>query len=387
LTFFCKFMTLMKRRDLLGGVAGGAISAAVPSAIATTLASSALAPSASATIDGDAATLPEIEWRMATSWPPAIDTLYGTAQEIADRVSALTRGRFTIQVSAAGELVPGLQVLDAVQAGTAQCGHSAAYYYIGKSKALAFGTAVPFGLTARQQAAWFYQGGGIDAMNQVYSTFNTIAFPAGNTGVQMGGWFKQEVNTLADLQGLKMRTAGLGGEVFARLGVNVQALPAGEILLALELGTIDAAEWVGPYDDEKLGLQDTAPYYYYPSWWEPGASLDLMINLDAWNALPEQYQYAVIEATAAANSSCMAKYDARNPPALTRLIGGGTELRRFSDDIMQAAKQASEDLLEEFASSDETFRDIYLPWKAFRADIQQWHSTSELGLMSFDAEA
>ncbi|MEB3212107.1 MAG: TRAP transporter substrate-binding protein [Leptolyngbyaceae bacterium] len=376
-------MTLMKRRDVLSGVASGAI--------ATTLTSAMTAPTATATANGntneDTAAEPDIEWRMATSWPPAIDTLYSTAEEIADRVSAMTQGRFKIQVSAAGELVPGLQVLDAVQEGTAQCGHSAAYYYIGKSKALAFSTAMPFGLTARQQNAWFYQGGGIDAMNQVYKTFNTIAFPAGNTGVQMGGWFKREVNTLADLQGLKMRTAGLGGEVFSRMGVNVQALPAGEILLALELGTIDAAEWVGPYDDEKLGLQETAPYYYYPSWWEPGASLDLMINIDAWNELPERYQRVLVEAAAAASTTCMAKYDARNPLALARLVKGGTGLRRFSDEILQAAKQESEALLEEFASSDAVFREVYTPWKAFRAEVQQWHGLSELGLVSFAAQS
>lgn len=364
------------RRTVLSGATAGAIA---------TAASSWMQPAQATTTDDSnpSADAPAITWRMATSWPPALDTLYGTAEEIAERVSAMTNGQFIIQVSAAGELVPGLQVLDAVQAGTAQCGHSASYYYVGKSKALAFGTALPFGLTARQQNAWFYQGGGIEAMNTIYAKFNMLAFPAGNTGVQMGGWFKQEVNSLADLQGLKMRTAGLGGEVFSRLGVNVQALPAGEILLALELGTIDAAEWVGPYDDEKLGLQDTAPYYYYPSWWEPGASLDLMINQEAWNELPVTYQQVLAEAAAAANMSCLAKYDARNPQALARLIEGGTELRRFNDEILQAALIESQSLFEEYASSDADFRRIYSSWKTFRAELQKWHGLGELDFLKF----
>ncbi len=369
-------LSRFNRRHLLTGATTGAI------ATAGWMASQPV----QATTSNEAAssdTAPEVTWRMATSWPPSIDTLYGTAEEIAERVSVITKGQFIIQVSAAGELVPGLQVLDAVQSGTAQCGHSAAYYYVGKSKALAFSTALPFGFTARQQNAWFYQGGGIEAMNKIYAKFNTLAFPAGNTGVQMGGWFKQEVNSLSDLQGLKMRTAGLGGEVFSRLGVNVQALPAGEILLALELGTIDAAEWVGPYDDEKLGLQDTAPYYYYPSWWEPGASLDLMINQDAWNALPLSYQQALVEAAAAANASCLAKYDARNPQALERLLEGGTELRRFSDDILQAATAASQTLFEEYANSDADFQEIYAGWKEFRNPIQKWHSLGELDFLRF----
>lgn len=366
----------MKRRNMLGSAVGGAIATTALTAASSTSPSSATdAPSQ--------AENPRVEWRMATSWPPSIDTLYGTAQDIGDRVSAMTKGQFTIEVSAAGELVPGLQVLDAVQAGTVQCGHSASYYYIGKSKALAFGTAVPFGLTARQQNAWFYQGGGIDAMNEIYAAFNTIAFPAGNTGVQMGGWFKREVNTLADLRGLKMRTAGLGGEVFSRLGVNVQSLPAGEILLALDLGTIDAAEWVGPYDDEKLGLQDTATYYYYPSWWEPGASLDLMINLNAWNQLPPYYQQVLRETAAAAHVSCMAKYDARNPQALARLLKGGTELRKFSDEILSAAQKESAALLENYAANDSQFSAIYTAWKTFRDDIQKWHGISELGFNAF----
>ena len=377
---------VMKRREMIGSAMGGAIATSLTAVTyvgSSRRASATTSDSPVAETEAPATESPAIEWRMATSWPPSLDTLFGTAHAIADHVKAATNGQFVITVTAAGELVPGLQVLDAVQAGTVQCGHSAAYYYIGKNRALAFGTAVPFGLTARQQNAWFYQGGGIEIMNSLYADFNTLAFPAGNTGVQMGGWFKREVPRLADLQGLKMRTAGLGGEVFSRLGVNVQALPAGEILLALDLGTIDAAEWVGPHDDEKLGLHETALYYYYPSWWEPGASLDLMINRDAWDALPSHYQQILAAAAAAANANCLAQYDAQNPQALARLIEGGTELRQFSAEILQAAKQEAEALFEDFAANDQTFRDVYDEWAIFRESVQQWHGLSELGFAQF----
>jgi TRAP-type mannitol/chloroaromatic compound transport system substrate-binding protein len=212
--------------------------------------------------------LPNINWQMVTSWPKSLDTIFGGAQKVCDRVSAMTGGKFTIEPYAAGEIVPGLEVLDAVQNGTVECGHTASYYYVGKNPALAFGTSLPFGLTAQQQNAWFYHGGGLEAMHKLYSDFNIINFPAGNTGAQMGGWFKKEVKSLSDLNGLKMRIPGLGGEVMSRLGVNVQVLPGGEIYLALDRGAIDAAEWVGPYDDEKLGLNEAAPFYYYPGWWE-----------------------------------------------------------------------------------------------------------------------
>ncbi len=234
--------------------------------------------------------LPPVQWRMATSWPQSLDTIYGGAQTVCDRVSTLTNGRFTIDPYAAGEIVPGLQVLDAVQEGTVEYGHSAAYYYVGKNPALAFGTTVPFGLSAQQQNAWYYHGGGLDVINKLYADFGVISFPAGNTGVQMGGWFKNQIQSTNDLKGLKMRIPGLGGEVMSQLGVNVQVLPGGEIFLALDRGAIDAAEFVGPHDDEKLGLHEAAKYYYYPGWWEPGATLDATVNLDAWNALPEEYQ-------------------------------------------------------------------------------------------------
>lgn len=320
---------------------------------------------------------------MATSWPVSLDTLHGAAIHVAEKVAALSDGQFEIEVFAGGELVPGLQVLDAVQSGTVQCGHSPTYYYVGKNSALAFGTAVPFGLNAQQQNAWLYHGGGIEAINAILQDFNTIAFPAGNTGTQMGGWFKREINTVADLQGLKMRIPGLGGQVLTRLGVNAQVLPGGEVFLALDRGAIDAAEWVGPYDDEKLGLQKAAPYYYAPGWWEPGATLDLMINLEEWNKLPPAYQEMLWIAAAEANQNCLSLYDAQNPAAFKRLIDSGTQVRTFSAEILEACQREAFALYEEMAQENPTFKQIFEQWQQFRQDIYQWHRVAELSFGSF----
>ncbi|EDZ92195.1 TRAP dicarboxylate transporter- DctP subunit [Limnospira maxima CS-328] len=362
----------MKRRNILGYAATGVATAAL----------AACSPqNTGPAVQSDS--LPRVRWKMATSWPTSLDTLYGAAELIAELVSKLTDGRFTIQTFAAGEIVPGLQVLDAIQQGTVECGHTASYYYIGKNPALTFGTCVPFGLNTQQQMAWLYHGGGIEAMNKLYADFNTIAFPAGNSGAQMGGWFKREVNNIADLNGLKMRIPGLGGEVLSRLGVNVQVLPGGEIFLALERGAIDAAEFVGPYDDEKLGLNNAARLYYYPGWWEPGSSFDLQINLTAWNRLPTEYQEILKTAASAANIQTLAKYDVQNPQALKRLIDGGTQLKAFSPEILQASLAATTDLLEDMAIRNSSFRDIYEPWKQFRDSIRQWHAVGEFAFSNF----
>ncbi|KKD35776.1 TRAP transporter substrate-binding protein [Limnoraphis robusta Tam1] len=362
----------MKRRILLSYAA---------TATATTAALAACSPTN--TTSTTAGALPNVRWKMATSWPTSLKTLYGAAQRVAQRVSEMTDGRFTIQVFAAGEIVPGLQVLDAVQQGTVECGHSASYYYIGKNPALAFGTAVPFGLNAQQQNAWLYHGGGLELIQKLYSDFNTIAFPSGNSGVQMGGWFKREVNKVSDLQGLKMRIPGLGGEVLSRLGVNVQVLPGGEIFLALERGAIDAAEWVGPFDDEKLGLNKAAKFYYYPGWWEPGSTFDLQINLTAWNKLPKEYQEIVKAASIQANMECLAIYDTENPIALKRMMEGGTQLKAFSSEIMTAAQQQAFAIYEENASKDATFKTVYEQWKKFRESIYPWSAVSELAYGNF----
>ncbi|MBH8563793.1 TRAP transporter substrate-binding protein [Nostoc sp. CENA67] len=361
----------MKRREVLN-------SAAIATATAATLASCSQTTKSPTVQTG----LPNIRWRMATSWPKSLGTFIG-AETVAKRVAEMTNGRFQITPFAAGELVPGLQVLDAVQAGTVECGHTSSYYYIGKSPALAFATAVPFGLNAQQQYAWLYQGGGLEAIHKIYTNFNVISFPAGSTGAQMGGWFKKEIQSLADLKGLKMRIPGLGGEVMSRLGVNVQVLPGGEVYLALDRGAIDAAEWVGPYDDEKLGLNKAAKFYYYPGWWEPGPTLDVLVNLNAWKRLPKEYQEILKTATVDANMNMLNEYDTLNGQALTRLLAGGTKLVPYSQDIMQAAQKISFELFEENASKDVAFKQVYEQWKAFRQQIFAWNRVNELSYANF----
>jgi TRAP-type mannitol/chloroaromatic compound transport system substrate-binding protein len=329
--------------------------------------------------------LPVLNWQMATSWPPALETIYGGAQVFAERVTALTSGKFTITPRAAGELAPGLEVLNVVEEGAVPIGHTASYYYIGKSPVTAFGTALPFGLTARQQNAWLYEGGGLQIMQDVYaSRFGVIQFPAGNTGVQMGGWFNKEINSLSDMPGLKMRIPGLGGQVMDKLGVTVQVLAGGEIFQALQTGAIDAAEWVGPYDDEKLGFQTVTKYYYYPGWWEPGPTLEVDINLEEWNKLPQEYQEAIKSAAFEANTIMMARYDAKNPAALAKLMNESeVELRPYPDDVMQAAEEASFELYDQFSTQDTDFGSVFKEWKAFRDSIQPWFGYAETSFLNF----
>ena len=327
--------------------------------------------------------LPNIRWRMVTSWPKSLDTIYGGAQTVCDRVAAMTQGRFTIEPFAAGEIVPGLEVLDAVQNGTVECGHTASYYYVGKNSALAFGTCVPFGLTAQQQNAWYYHGGGLELMHELYSDFNIINFPAGNSGAQMGGWFKKEIGSLQDLQGLKMRIPGLGGKIMSNLGVNVQVLPGGEIYLALERGALDAAEWVGPYDDLKLGLNKAASYYYYPGWWEPGATLEVQVNKSQWDRLPVEYQEIFKSAAIEANLNMLSKYDALNGEALQTIVDGGTNLVAYPPEIMQAAQQAATEYYEAEANNNPAFKKVYEQWNQFRSTVSGWNKINELSYLNF----
>ena len=327
---------------------------------------------------------PEIEWEMGTSWPLSLDTIYGGAVDFAERVSALSGGRFRITPRAGGELVPALEILQNVQQDAIPVGHTAAYYYVGLSPATAFSTALPFGLTYRQQNAWMYEGGGLELMQDFYADrFGVINFPAGNTGVQMGGWFNKEINSVADLQGLRMRIPGLGGRVMERLGVTVQVLPGGEIFQALQTGAIDATEWVGPYDDTTMGFHQVASYYYYPGWWEPGPELDVFIPLSRWNELPEEYQ-AIVEAAAyGANATMMARYDAKNPVALAEILQSDVELRPFPDDVMAAAEEAAFEFYEETAAENEDFNTIFQQWSAFREGITQWHGLAETAMVSW----
>jgi TRAP-type mannitol/chloroaromatic compound transport system substrate-binding protein len=370
----------MQRRSLVKFLSGGAVTttgvALVGGCQAQKTQSTANKP--------EIADLPTVQWQMATSWPPALDTIFGGAQVLAERVAALTGGKFTITPRAAGEIAPALEVLDVVSQGAVQCGHTAAYYYIGKSPALAFGTTVPFGLTAQQQNAWLYEGGGLKQLQEIYAKkFNVIQFPAGNTGTQMGGWFRREVSTLADLKGLKMRIPGLGGQVMAKLGVTVQTLGGGEIFQALQTGAIDATEWVGPYDDLKLGLNKIAKFYYYPGWWEPGATLEMQVNLNAWNKLPPQYQEVIKTAAYESNATMLARYDARNNEALQSLLSSGTQVRPYSEEILQAAEQAAFALYDDFAAKDADFKAVYEPWKQFRDRIYAWDKLNQGSFTNF----
>jgi len=324
-----------------------------------------------------AQSLPEVRWRCASSFPKSLDTIYGGGEVIAKRVAAITGGKFQIRVFGAGEIVPAFGTVDAVQQGTVECTHTAGYYFVGKNKAFAFDTTVPFGMNQRQQNAWIYWGGGLQLMREFFKDYNIISFPAGNTGTQMGGWFRKEVRTPADLKGLKMRIAGLGGEVMSRLGAVPQQIAGGDIYPALERGTIDAAEWVGPYDDEKLGFYKVAPYYYYPGWWEGGAMLHFFINQEKWNSLPKQYQAVIRNASALANTTMLARYDVQNPAALKRLVAAGAQLRPFSEPVLDACFKAANDVYAEQAAKNADFKVLYEHMKAFRADAYLWQQIAE----------
>jgi TRAP-type mannitol/chloroaromatic compound transport system substrate-binding protein len=326
---------------------------------------------------------PTVRWRLASSFPKSLDTIYGAAEVLAERVSALTGGKFQIRPYQAGEIVPGLQVMDAVQQGTVEAGHTASYYFVGKAQVLAYDCAVPFGLTARQQNAWMYYGGGLELFRSIFADFGIIQFPGGNTGAQMGGWFRKEIKELSDLKGLKMRIPGPGGQVMSRLGVVPQVLAGGDIYPALERGVVDAAEWVGPYDDEKLGFYKVAKYYYYPGWHEPGPQLSFYVNLKEWQKLPKEYQQAFEVAAAEANLAMLAKYDKVNPEALQRLLKNGVKLRKWSAEIMKAAQKAAFDWYEEEAAKDATYKKVYTAWKRFREEQYRWFAVAELGYEQF----
>jgi TRAP-type mannitol/chloroaromatic compound transport system substrate-binding protein len=330
-----------------------------------------------------AQSMPELKWRMTTSWPKSLDTLFGGAEMMAKAVSEATDGKFQIQVFAGGEIVPGLQVVDAVQNGTVECGHTASYYYFGKDPTFAFGTSVAFGPNQRLNQGWYLMGGGQDVLNEFYKKYNCYSLLAGNTGCQMGGWFRKEINTIDDLKGLKMRIGGFPGRVIQKLGAVPQQIAAGDIYPALEKGTIDAAEWVGPYDDEKLGFYKVAPHYYYPGWWEGGSMIMAMFNIDKWNTLPRNYQAILEQSAATANSWMMAKYDLVNPPALRRLLAGGAKLHAFSPAIMEACITAAHELHAEIAKDNASFKKVYDSMNAYMKPGYSWFQVAELNYDSF----
>ena len=327
--------------------------------------------------------LPTINWRLASSFPKSLDTIYGAAETFSKRVTSLTGGKFNIRVFAGGEIVPALQVVDAVQAGTVEMGHSASYYYFGKDPTFAFDCAVPFGLTSRQQTAWYDHGGGKELTREFFKDYGIVNFLGGNTGTQMGGWFRKEIKTVKDLDGVKMRIGGFAGRVMQRLGVVPQQIAGGDIYPALEKGTIDAAEWVGPYDDEKLGFFKVAPHYYAPGWWEAGPQLSFYVASKEWEKLPKEYQSALECATYEAHVGMQAEYDARNPAALARLLKGGVKLHTFSKEIMDACFQAANDVMEEESAKNAKFKKVYEPWKRFRQDQNTWASVAEAPMQNY----
>ena len=349
----------MDRRKFVAGASGMA------GILATTTAPSVHAQNAN------------IRWRLASSFPKSLDTLYGAAETFARKVGELSGGRFIISTHAAGELMPAFGVVDGVQQGAVECAHTAPYYFYGKDPTFAIDCAVPFGLNARQMTSWMYEGNGLKLMREFYNNYNIVNFPCGNTGVQMGGWYKKEIKTIADMKGLKMRISNLAGEVMTRMGVIPQSIPGGEIYQALEKGTIDAAEWVGPYDDLKLGFYKVAKNYYFPAWWEGGPQLSIYVNSKAYASLSAENK-AILECAAShAHVDMLAKYDARNPAALKELVANGVKLNRIPKAIMDEAFKHTEDVYADLNAKNPQWKKVFTDYNNFRKETNQWFRFAE----------
>ncbi len=348
----------MKRRDFLTGVGVAGAGAAV--------AASAVAQSA-----------PSVTWKLTSSFPTTLDTIWSGAQTFAETVREMTDGRFTIELYPAGEIVPPLEVLDAVKAGKADCAQTALFYHWGMQPALVFATGVPFGMNAREQNAFFRHGGGTDLVNELLVEHDLFALPAGNTGCQMGGWFRNELRSVNDLRGLKFRVSGLAGKMLTRLGVIPTGASRAQIVGAFESGALDAAGWVSPIDDEKLSLVRVAPWYYYPGWWQGSMAIHLTFNLAKWNALPKAYQTVVRAAAELANADVLARYDALNPQAVRRLVESGAKLRAFPQDVMEACWQAAVAEFREAGAADATFQRVHDAYMTFRNEQYVWWQVAE----------
>ena len=325
----------------------------------------------------------QLRWRLASSFPKSLDTIFGAAEVFAKKVGELSGGKFQISVHAGGELMPPFGVVDGVQNGTVEICHTAPYYFFGKDPTFALGCAIPFGLNSRQMSAWMFEGNGLKLMREFYKGYNIINFPGGNTGAQMGGWYRKEIKGLADIKGLKMRIGGFGGKVLERIGGVPQNIPGGEIYQALEKGTIDAAEWVGPYDDHKLGFNKVAPFYVYPGWWEGGPQLDFFINSKAYDGLSTEYKAAIECAASLAHIDMQAKYDARNPAALKQLVASGSKLVRFPKDVMEAAFKEANGLYSELSGTNPAWKKVYEDYNSFRRDQNLWFRFAEAGFDDF----
>ena len=324
-----------------------------------------------------------VRWRLASSFPKSLDTLFGGSELFAKKVKELSGGKFEISTHAAGELMPAFGVLDGVQNGTVECAHTAPYYFFGKDETFALDCAVPFGLNSRQMTAWMVHGNGMKLMREHYAKFNIVNFMLGNTGTQMGGWFRKEIKSSADLKGLKFRVGGFAGKVIERMGGVPQNIPGGEIYTALEKGTIDAAEWVGPYDDLKLGFYKVAKNYHYPGWWEGGPQLDLFVNTKAYDTLTPEYKAIIENAAAYAHTDMQAKYDARNPAALKQLVGSGAKLVAFPKDVMEQSYKTSMEIYAELSAKNPNWKKVYEDYAKFRADANVWFRFTEARFDSF----
>ncbi|OGB08938.1 MAG: ABC transporter substrate-binding protein [Burkholderiales bacterium RIFCSPHIGHO2_12_FULL_61_11] len=324
-----------------------------------------------------------IRWRMASSFPKSLDTIFGAADSFAKKVGEMSGGKFSITVHAAGELMPAFGVVDGVQSAAVEMCHTAPYYFFGKDETFALGCAIPFGLNSRQMTAWMYEGNGLKLMREFYAKYNIVNFPAGNTGAQMGGWYRKQIKSVADMKGLKMRIGGFGGKVLERMGSVPQNIPGGEIYQSLEKGTIDAVEWVGPYDDQKLGFNKVAPFYYYPGWWEGGPQLDFFINDKAYAGLSAENKAMIEVAASHAHVEMQAKYDAKNPNALKQLVGSGTKVLPFPNDVLNLAFKESMALYSDISAKNPNWKKVYDDYSAFRKDQNLWFRFTEARFDSF----
>lgn len=321
---------------------------------------------------------PSIEWKLVTTWPKNFPGLSSHAANFSRLVKEMSQGRLKIKVFGAGEVVPALGVFDAVSSGSVEVGHGAAYYWKGKVPAAQFFTAVPFGLNAQETNGWFHHGGALELWREIYEPFNLVPFPGGNTGVQMAGWFNKEINSVADIKGLKMRIPGLGGEVWNRAGGSSVNIPGGELYTALQTGVIDATEWVGPYNDLAFGFHQVAQYYYYPGWHEPGAALEMIINKQAYDSLPDDLKAIVSTASAMANQDMLDEYTARNNTALKELVDvHGVEVRRLPDEVLQKLKRIADKIYAEQSAKDPVFKRVYDAYKTFGEGARNYHRISE----------
>lgn len=374
------------RRNFIASMtAMGAALPAVSLASAPASAGKIAPPPAPAVVPAPAVSSGIVKWRLTSSFPKGLDTIYGAAETLARRVAEITENRFQIEVFEAGKIAPGLKAMDVVSAGEVECCHTASYYYVGKDKTFGIGSSIPFGMNARQMNAWLYFGNGQKLLDDFYADHGFRGFAGGNTGTQMGGWFVKEIQTLNDLKGLKMRIAGLGGEVLRKLGGQTIQTTGPEIIKAFEEKRIDAAEWVGPYDDFKLGLHKAAKNYYYPGWWEPGPCLHFFVNNKAWDKLPVQFQKAFEVAASEANVLMMALYDHKNPEALIKLTSAehGVKLQKYPNEIMVAAYRAAMQIYHEEADKNPNWKRVWEPYFAYTKKLSEWHKTAEMRMDAF----